>query len=117
MIKLITPPLFLHFFFSYILTLFFSHLPECSEKQELWEGPGLSTNEIANISGLDEIKKRNELIRDLQKLLLNTAGCAVSYDATTMQAIRDGLAEVSLFIEMFGVFFFLQFFCWKSVFY
>ncbi|KAL3998679.1 Metallopeptidase M24 family protein [Acanthocheilonema viteae] len=70
------------------------YIEERSEKQELWEGPGLSANEIADISGLDEIKVRNKLIPDLQMLMLNTAGCAVSYDTATLQAVRDGLPEV-----------------------
>ncbi|CAG9534926.1 unnamed protein product [Cercopithifilaria johnstoni] len=70
------------------------YIEERSEKQELWEGPGLSANEIANISGLDEIKERNKLIDDLQILILNTAGCAVSYDTTTIHALKDGLPEV-----------------------
>lgn len=68
---------------------------ERSEKQELWEGPRLSANEIANISGLDEIKERNKLIHDLQVLMLNTAGCVVSYDTTTIHTLRDGLPEVN----------------------
>uniref|UniRef100_A0A0R3RPE4 AMP_N domain-containing protein n=1 Tax=Elaeophora elaphi TaxID=1147741 RepID=A0A0R3RPE4_9BILA len=70
------------------------YIEERSEKQELWEGPGLSANEIANISGLDEVRERNKLIPDLQMLMLNTGGCAVSYDATSINALRDGLPEV-----------------------
>uniref|UniRef100_A0A8R1XPA0 AMP_N domain-containing protein n=1 Tax=Onchocerca volvulus TaxID=6282 RepID=A0A8R1XPA0_ONCVO len=70
------------------------YIEERSEKQELWEGPGLTANEIANISGLDEIKERNQLILDLQTSIFNTVGCTVSYDTTTLQTIRDGLSEV-----------------------
>ncbi|VDK77881.1 unnamed protein product [Litomosoides sigmodontis] len=70
------------------------YIEERSEKQELWEGPQLSANEIASISGLDEIKERNKLIHDLQVLMLNTSGCVVSYDTTTINVLRDGLPEV-----------------------
>ncbi|VDO29294.1 metallopeptidase family M24 containing protein [Brugia malayi] len=70
------------------------YIEERSDKQALWEGPGLSATEIANISGLDEIKDRNKLIPDLQKLVLNAVDCAVSYDAATIHAVRDGLPEV-----------------------
>lgn len=68
---------------------------ERSEKQELWEGPGLEANEIANISGLNEIRERNKLIPDLQMLMFNTPGCAVSYDITTIHSLKDGLSEVN----------------------
>uniref|UniRef100_A0A915Q6A2 Aminopeptidase P N-terminal domain-containing protein n=1 Tax=Setaria digitata TaxID=48799 RepID=A0A915Q6A2_9BILA len=69
------------------------YVEERSEKQELWEGPGLSANEIASVSGLDEIKERNQLILDLQMLTFNTASCAVSYDTITLHTVRDGLPE------------------------
>ncbi|KAM3720672.1 Xaa-Pro aminopeptidase [Dirofilaria immitis] len=70
------------------------YIEERSEKQELWEGPGLSANEIASISGLDEIKKRNQLLPDLQRLIFNTVGCTVSYDTTTLHTVKDGLSEM-----------------------
>ncbi|VDK42159.1 unnamed protein product [Gongylonema pulchrum] len=75
------------------------YIEERTEKQELWEGPALSASEIADICAVEEIKGRNQLMLDLQMLICGAV--IVSYDDTTLNAVRDGLPEVA--IESFSI--------------
>lgn len=53
----------------------------------------MSSDEVVEASGLDEVKGRNQLLLDLHAL---TTGALVSYDAMTLRSVRDGLYEVRL---------------------
>ncbi|VDN03881.1 unnamed protein product [Thelazia callipaeda] len=63
-----------------------------TERQELWEGPGLNASGIINTAGVDEVKSHNQLIQDLQ--ILTDKACIVSYDNTTLSTINDDIVQV-----------------------